>query len=586
MKIIKRNTQKSINIVATFIVVSILLILTNSVSAIDFGGIAKKVAKDVVDEVDKSNENPKQQDTTALVKRAKTELRAAERKMFGGKKEEAAEQLQAVKGLLEEIEKAEPEQKDLKYLNSKYVKIKKDLDKRMGKSSAATVKSKTTPATQKRVSSRKTTSSRASSREVSEKTPAASSGTASAKLPYHAKQKMKEFDNLYRSVGYSFEKMEAAKSGKTTTSPEKHAETIKEIIPKLQSILDEAKSEADKKGVSDHPDLKDCQAKIDAIPAELKKVSGEVKAVQKEKSAESAGIAADIETLNKEFNRLRDKIFNKATGTAIYYNDLKPVKELLIKIEDYDKNDRKNAEKILTDFSAKYGSTQDEVTKKTDDSTAGWNFENFKKGIENVDKTKTAMAEDLVNKAGQKIGSLGNMHDFYRTKQHAVIKEWVVTAEKFDSENAKVKQTKDSLNQELDVDLKKLLKKIKEQKWTDNDPDAPSNAKQLAKTALEWFKNSPDWGKREQQGKEPYEILDVVVTGPWSVQKRNILGEPIMYGLPVKLAIQLDSEKEKGFARVFILTLRTFEGREAKMEPPFEYPTVGNSYYIMKKEVK
>ena len=130
------------------------------------------------------------------------------------------------------------------------------------------------------------------------------------------------------------------------------------------------------------------------------------------------------------------------------------------------------------------------------------------------------------------------------------------------------------------------MKKVKDQKWTDNAPDAPSNAKKLAKVAKNWFQNSHDWGKRGQKGKEPYEILDVVVTGPWSVQKKNILGEPIMYGLPVKLAVQIDSEKEQGFARVFILTLRTFEGRGAKMEPPFEYPTVGNSFYIMKKEVK
>ena len=271
---------------------------------------------------------------------------------------------------------------------------------------------------------------------------------------------------------------------------EEYAEQIKEMLPKLQSVLDEAKTAAKEKGVSDHSDLSSAQAKIDAIPAELKKVSGEVKAVQEEKAAVSAGIAGDTETLKKEFERLREKIFNKATGTPIYYNDLKPVNELLVVIEDFDKNDRVGAEKILAVFSEKYGATREEVTKKTDDSSAGWNFENLKKGIENVDKTKTAMAEDLADKAQQKIGSLNSMHDFYRIKQHGIIEEWVATAEKFDPDNEKVKQIKEDLKSKLAADLEKFIKKIENRKWAEHAANAPKNAKKLAKTAIEWFKNN------------------------------------------------------------------------------------------------
>ena len=561
-----------------------LLLTCFPVSAIDFGGIAKKAAKDVVSEIDDSIDgNSKTEDTGALAKRAKTELRAAERKMFSGKKQEAAAQLETVRGLLDKIEKADPNQKDLKSLNSKYARIKKDLDKRIGKTTSENRTVSETKAPSERTTKRP---SRAPSREVAGKAPAKSSGAKSTKLPYHAKQKMREFDNLYRSVEYSFKKMEEAKAGETTTPPEEYAEKINNAIPKLQSVLDEAKTAAKEKGVSDHSDLSSAQAKIDAIPAELKKVSGEVKAVQEEKAAVSAGIAGDTETLKKEFERLREKIFNKATGTPIYYNDLKPVNELLVVIEDFDKNDRVGAEKILAVFSEKYGSTREEVTKKTDDSSAGWNFENLKKGIENVDKTKTAMAEDLADKAQQKIGSLNSMHDFYRIKQHGIIEEWVATAEKFDTQNEKVKQVKENIKPQLAADLKKFREKIAEKKWPENASNAPSDAKKLAKAALDWFKNSPDWGKRAENGKEAYEIIDVVITGPWSIQKRNILGEPICYGLPVKLAIQAESDKEKGLARVFDLTLRTFEAKGVKMAPPFEYPTVGNSSYILKNEVK
>ncbi len=273
-----------------------LLLACFSVSAIDFGGLVKKAAKEAVKEIDKSTESSETADTGALVKRAKTELRAAERKMFSGKKQEAAEQLQTVKGLLEKIEKADPKQKDLKSLSAKYARIKKDLDKRMGKSSAETQSVPKTTSPSRRPS-------RQPSRDASGKTPGIVAGkpssAASAKLPYHAKQKMREFDNLYRSVEYSFKKMEEAKAGETTTPPEEYAEKIKEIIPQLQAVLDEAKIKADKKEVDGHPDFTAAQEKIDAIPANLEKVSGEVKAIQTEKAAVSAGIAGDTETLKK-----------------------------------------------------------------------------------------------------------------------------------------------------------------------------------------------------------------------------------------------------------------------------------------------
>ena len=556
------------NTKAIFIIINVIIIqiLSVSVYAFDFGKVIKNTTKEFVQEVEKetnnSTENSKSDNLDVMVKRVKTELRVTEKKMFSGKKSEALLHLQTAGALLNHLEGAKLDENELKILKTKYEKIKKDLMKRMG---------------------RKTSQSKENRKQ---KKPSIKVTNLSDKLPYHAKQKMREFDNLYRTAEYSLKKMEEAKHGDTTTPPEKYAKQIKEIIPKLQRVLDEAKTEAREKGVESHPDLMAAQEKIDAIPGRLQEISGEVKAVQSESAAKSAGIATDIDTLNKKFNILREKIFNKATGTPIYYNDLKPVKELLAVIEEFETSERKSCEEFLAEFSKKYGSTRDAVTKNTDDSSAGWNYENFKKGIENIDKTKSAMAEDLAKNAEQKIKSLNSMHDFYRIKQHSVIEEWIAVAEKFDSQNEKLKQVKMNLKQQLEADLNKFLKKIEKNKWPEHASNAPKNANELAKVALDWFKSSPDWGKREKQGKEPYEILAVAITGPWSVQKRNILGEPTMYGLPVKLAFQVESEKEKGLARVFDLTLRTFEGRDVKMAPPFEYPTVGNSSYILREAVK
>ncbi len=114
-------------------------------------------------------------------------------------------------------------------------------------------------------------------------------------------------------------------------------------------------------------------------------------------------------------------------------------------------------------------------------------------------------------------------------------------------------------------------------------PTAPKAIPAPATVALEWFNSSTEWGKRS---KEPRKPLAVVVTGPWSIQKKNILGEPIMYGLPIYLAVQVDSDKDLNAARVYILTMRTVEKRGVKMEPPFDHITVGNSYFIRPDKVK
>ena len=131
--------------------------------------------------------------------------------------------------------------------------------------------------------------------------------------------------------------------------------------------------------------------------------------------------------------------------------------------------------------------------------------------------------------------------------------------------------------------MKEFHTKVDARTWPGHASNAPSNADELAKASLDWFKNSPDWGKRSSKIRHP---LAVTVTGPWSVQQKNLLGEPIMYGLPIKLAVRVDEDSELNVVRVYDLTMRTMEARGVKMEPPFDHITVGNSYFIRPNKVK
>jgi DNA repair exonuclease SbcCD ATPase subunit len=396
------------------------------------------------------------------------------------------------------------------------------------------------------------------------------------KLPYHAREALKEFNRQYHKVEYSLKQMKSAKASNNTTVSEIFAKQIRTAVPKLESVLAQLKAEA--KDQVNHPDIVAAEEKIDALSSTLSDSKQEDKpASSQQQSAKNAGL---IDTLHQSYQNLNQNYFSKITGVPIYYNDLRPVKEFLTLIERFEKNEKAKAETLLASFEKSYGKSFNAVDQSTGSSSAAWDYENFKKGLHNITKTRTAMAEDLVNKTEQiHIAYLQRMHDFKRIAQHDVIREWVAMAKRFEPDNAKVHQLSASVEVLLSKDLIIAKEKIANVKWKAHASNAPANARELADRAMQWFNNDPEWGGR-------YSILAVSVRGPWSVQKRDLLGKVIVYGLPVEVAVQRGEDKKRGLARVFELTLRTFEKNNVKEEPPFEYPTVGNSRYMLSKNVE
>ncbi|MFC1845324.1 hypothetical protein ACFLZ5_11140, partial [Thermodesulfobacteriota bacterium] len=100
----------------------------------------------------------------------------------------------------------------------------------------------------------------------------------------------------------------------------------------------------------------------------------------------------------------------------------------------------------------------------------------------------------------------------------------------------------------------------------------------------------PGWGSPQKsertKGNESLDTLGIHIRGDWSVQARNLEGDPTMYGIPALVAVQSKTDKEMGLARVYSVTLRTRESRDPEMKPPFTSTTVGDSYYIQAKKVK
>ena len=155
---------------------------------------------------------------------------------------------------------------------------------------------------------------------------------------------------------------------------------------------------------------------------------------------------------------------------------------------------------------------------------ASFPYTQLEEGIDNIKKTRIVMAEDLVNKGNERLARMDKVHDLYIAEQFNAVKAWFAMASRYDRENPKVKNAQAGIDQKIAEGMKKFHAKIDERTWPGHASNAPENADRLAKSALDWFRNSPDWGKRSQDPRRP---LAVVVTGPWSIQKKNLLGEPM-----------------------------------------------------------
>jgi hypothetical protein len=159
-------------------------------------------------------------------------------------------------------------------------------------------------------------------------------------------------------------------------------------------------------------------------------------------------------------------------------------------------------------------------------------------------------------------------------QQIATVRKFLDFAARYDANDPDVKNL-----QAETVSLEKgASDKIASTKWEDH-RNAPANAADLAAAGMKFFKGDKDWADRNT-------ILAVSVKGQWTVQKKNILGAPILYGIAVNVAVQEEGDKGQNQARVFDGTLITVEMEGVKPEPPFDGFYVGGNWMVNADSVK
>ncbi|MDQ1351916.1 MAG: hypothetical protein QG657_2222 [Acidobacteriota bacterium] len=503
-----------------------------------------------------------------LAKKMDNQLRQSERQMFSGKKDEAMALFLEASALFDQAKEAEPANPQLKTLEQKLIKLKKDLEKRIGGPTGGEAPApveKPAPGTPPPPAPPKSAPAPA----APPKTGTAAAAAKPIPLPYNARKPMQDAQNQLRMLENNFKQLQDA----DPTMAVSLVSRIENNLSYGRQMLQEAVNEASKTGAGNHPDLEKLAADFAETEPRLAQAKQKIAEQGAQNAAKAGEVNADCDALKSEYERLRT-VLDKCG--LIYYNDLEPLKEQIQIIEEFERGELPGLKEKLTAFKSKYGASRDEINDNADKAgysgvtraADGWSMLTEK--IQAIPGTRVKIADDLIDRMESQLANLKKASDFYRLKQHAVLKEWLEMAARYNSDSPKVKEMGASLESKLKADTDEFTAAIGKRTWQGNSTGP------IAEAALAYFDRSKEWFKPPHPGK----VLGVAIHGDWSVQERDILGNPNMYGIPVFVAVIMDEEKETGLARVYDLTLRTEQKQGAKSEPPFSSDTVGSSYYI------
>ena len=520
-------------------------------------------------------------DVESLVKQANTDIRASERQMHSGKNDEAIAGVQSVQLIVESIKQVDPTNKNIPSLENKLNKIIKSIERKTGRDlggGSGTLQASKQQALPDKPEAKAVTQPPSSSQ-------ASVPSTSPNKLPYEVSQLMKEAETNVKSAEDKIKMLNQPKYAKMTLSQKTNM--VEKTASRARQKLEQAKQLAAAEGITDRPEFSELEQRLAAVDALVVSDTAKVDQQAQQNASKGAAMKADFESLQAARETSENALGKYAGGKAIYYNKLEEADAMLVAIEKFESNDKQALLQQQKDFGKKYGTTAEEIDSnaKAVDYSPMYHapsaaYLGITELIQQTDQGKVAMAEDLATRSAQMITS-PNIHDFFVRENYQDARSWLSLAAKFSPDNALVRKEQQTIDSRIDAGLKVFYERIDARTW--HPESAASDSSENQSVAKDYFVQSKDWAKRAN---DPYTVLDLKVSGPWSVQKKDLFNNPIMYGLPVIVAVELEKDKKDNLARVFHMTLRTPESTNPQTAPPFTSDTVGNSYFIRKTAIK
>ncbi len=487
-------------------------------------------------------------------------LRSAERLMFNGKNDEAAEQLKAADALLKKIETADAEHKDLKTLRGKYEKLEKDLARRMG-----TGESGSTPA--------------AADKPTGEK---------AAALPRLAREAMRDFQKIKSSIDHAYSMIETSKTTELSKPVEAHFADIEKQIPALEEALKKVREAAAKESVTSHPDLDEAQTYIDAQPDRLSKVKTDMAAFQKDKAAkeaeekakteQKAGGVTDAAQAQEDWKALA-ALCEEYQSTFQSESDVKKKGAVIRKAWD---DWKKRFEPVRSRFRERYGDNNMKVYDAFENvpKPEGVQMEaalaanlaysiDFAEGERRIAGWAEGWAKDALRVSNSiPVDNKEKLELKYLRAEDAV--KYYKLAQLWNPEgkyDEAIQKAEAAAAEALPL-WKEVLKELV---WPGHNKDyaGPGKPDEIAAAALEFLKEHPDWTAPEYDDEHvPYAAC--VDGKDWEIWKRAPLTqEPTQYCLGVLVAFEGKADPELVY--VYHMVFYTAEAAGVKPGLPIKY---------------
>ncbi len=510
-------------------------------------------------------------DPDTWARTANTEFRAAQSLFHNGKRQESMAKLSEVHRLVGQIRAANPEDPRLGGLQNQINRLKADLERRLGGSidldqgvliqaAAAPIAA---PAT-------------------------AAPATSPARLPHYADLAMSSATRALGSVKGPYSRFDYYREQGDYDAILKSLDSIDETLAEVPESIEEARRLAAERGITEYPGFDEAYAQLEQEKERSAQTRQQTLRQASAAADASDSVTGDIETFAAACDRWQAMLLKDIYGHAQSFTELEEARAFLERIEAFEKEELPAARQTLTQFAATYGSDRDAIDRKvealgyTGNRRPGARYEEVVTGIDNLQKTRAATAGDLLRRAQEDLDDLPRAHDFFRAERRARARAFAEMAARYDGESGEIRQFLADLPARLDADIKAMNARIDARTW----PGSIAGKRAEQEAGLDYFKKDSDWGARPGD-KEPRHPVAVAITGDWTVQKSDLLGRPILYGVAAIVAVEVPREKaQQNVLRVYHVTLRTAEGADVKQAPPFREITVGDSYYIRPNAVK
>jgi len=491
-----------------------------------------------------------------LLKEANNLLRTAERSMHSGKYEQARQELEKVGHLLESAPADDSPQ--MKTIRSKFSKLNTDIERRLGPATAAT------PATTQPVAT----------------ATAAPAAKMSATTQRQFRELQREMEKTRQSLAYAkwWDLAPSMREGRLTSAGQ--------AVGEYRAQLDTLKAELGP-SLAQAADVTDSDALLAAIVTLHEQRAGEPEPVADQDTAVTEALALEKQLL--DLHAAYNDRFQGVYGSTMVHGSL--LEEQLQQgrdgaalLADLERDIVPAIQPVLLQIVEKYGDNPMDIDNALYDLGLknehffGSRFRDLYAGLNNIQKTRTATAQDMAARAEDTIRGIDGYAEEIRLKKLDEVTEMLLIGQAFDPADQKVNRLLTEVDSLQAAMSARIEADVDARTWAGDIGNfaGPAKPAELTKAALDYFQQQPSWNP---DGKG-VEILAVAVRGQWDVAARDIFGRVIQWRLPIHLAITNTELKGNQLARVYELSILTQQGppNNTDKQPPFADYWVGNSW--------